>query len=114
MMALVHDLAEAQGTFAPSLLSFPPRLTLPKLKVGDIAPREGMPKAEKHRLEAVCPNLPSFISHGIDAIHVQEAMHNFVHEMLHDSPAAQQIDALWRVGFSLHPETCNSSTWTLV
>ncbi|CDO76300.1 hypothetical protein BN946_scf184917.g16 [Trametes cinnabarina] len=33
MMALVHDLAEAQ--------------------VGDIAPREGIPKAEKRRLEAV-------------------------------------------------------------
>ncbi|TFK86985.1 HD domain-containing protein [Polyporus arcularius HHB13444] len=56
MMALVHDLAEAQ--------------------VGDIAPREGIPKAEKQRLEA-------------------EAMHNFVHEMLHDSPAAQRIMALW-------------------
>ncbi|KDR67713.1 hypothetical protein GALMADRAFT_273060 [Galerina marginata CBS 339.88] len=56
MMALVHDLAEAQ--------------------VGDIAPREGIPKAEKHRLEA-------------------EAMHNFVHDMLHDSPAAQRINALW-------------------
>ncbi|KAI0741963.1 HD domain-containing protein [Daedaleopsis nitida] len=56
MMALVHDLAEAQ--------------------VGDIAPREGIPKAEKQRLEA-------------------EAMQNFVHEMLHDSPAAQKIMALW-------------------
>ncbi|OSD05342.1 HD domain-containing protein [Trametes coccinea BRFM310] len=57
MMALVHDLAEAQ--------------------VGDIAPREGIPKAEKRRLEA-------------------EAMHNFVHEMLHNSPAAQRIEALWK------------------
>ncbi|KAM5533821.1 hypothetical protein V8D89_012484 [Ganoderma adspersum] len=56
MIALVHDLAEAQ--------------------VGDIAPREGIPKAEKHRLEA-------------------EAMHNFVHEMLHNSPAAQRIMDLW-------------------
>ncbi|KAI0630804.1 HD domain-containing protein [Trametes polyzona] len=57
MMAVVHDLAEAQ--------------------VGDIAPREGIPKAEKRRLEA-------------------EAMHNFVHEMLHSSPAAQRIEALWK------------------
>ncbi|EKM50521.1 uncharacterized protein PHACADRAFT_129797 [Phanerochaete carnosa HHB-10118-sp] len=57
MMALVHDLAEAQ--------------------VGDIAPREGIPKAEKRRLEA-------------------EAMDNFVYEMLHDSPAAQRIRALWQ------------------
>ncbi|KAI0793865.1 HD domain-containing protein [Fomes fomentarius] len=56
MMALVHDLAEAQ--------------------VGDIAPHEGISKAEKRRLEA-------------------EAMHNFVHEMLHDSPAAQRIMTLW-------------------
>ncbi|PPQ85248.1 hypothetical protein CVT25_010021 [Psilocybe cyanescens] len=56
MMALVHDLAEAQ--------------------VGDIAPREGIPKAEKHRLES-------------------EAMHNIVHDMLHNSPAAQKINSLW-------------------
>lgn len=57
MMCLVHDLAEAQ--------------------VGDIAPREGIPKAEKRRLET-------------------EAMRNFVQEMLHDSPAAQKIEALWK------------------
>ncbi|KAI0332755.1 hypothetical protein GY45DRAFT_1368979 [Cubamyces sp. BRFM 1775] len=57
MMALVHDLAEAQ--------------------VGDIAPREGIPKAEKRRLEA-------------------EAMHSFVHEMLHNNPSAQRIEALWK------------------
>ncbi|KAF8909932.1 HD domain-containing protein [Mucidula mucida] len=57
MMALVHDLAEAQ--------------------VGDITPREGISKAEKHRLE-------------------EEAMHNFMHEMLHDSPAAQRMEALWK------------------
>ncbi|KDQ50747.1 hypothetical protein JAAARDRAFT_41836 [Jaapia argillacea MUCL 33604] len=57
MMCLVHDLAEAQ--------------------VGDIAPREGIPKAEKKRLE-------------------EEAMHNFVHEMLHNSPVAQRIQALWQ------------------
>ncbi|KIJ55207.1 hypothetical protein M422DRAFT_23821 [Sphaerobolus stellatus SS14] len=56
MLCVVHDLAEAQ--------------------VGDIAPREGIPKAEKRRLEA-------------------EAMHNFVHDMLHNSPAAQRIEALW-------------------
>ncbi|TFK39492.1 HD domain-containing protein [Crucibulum laeve] len=56
-MSLVHDLAEAQ--------------------VGDIAPREGIPKAEKRKREA-------------------DAMHNFVHVMLHNSPAAQRIEALWR------------------
>lgn len=46
--------------------------------MGDIAPREGIPKAEKHRLEA-------------------EAMHNIVHDMLHNSPAAQKINSLWLV-----------------
>jgi len=46
-------------------------------KVGDIAPREGIPKAEKHRLES-------------------DAMHNFVHDMLHNSPAARRIESLWR------------------
>ncbi|KAL5531569.1 hypothetical protein ACEPAG_4446 [Sanghuangporus baumii] len=57
LMCLVHDLAEAQ--------------------VGDIAPREGIPKEEKQRLEA-------------------EAMQNFVHVMLHSSPAALRIEALWK------------------
>lgn len=57
MMCIVHDLAEAQ--------------------VGDIAPSEGISKAEKRKLET-------------------DAMHNFVHEMLHDSPAAQRIMALWQ------------------
>ncbi|KAI0642433.1 HD domain-containing protein [Trametes meyenii] len=57
MMALVHDLAEAQ--------------------VGDIAPRERIPKTEKRRLEA-------------------DAMRNFVHDMLHNSPAAQRMHALWK------------------
>ncbi|KAG2040109.1 HD domain-containing protein [Suillus americanus] len=56
MMAVVHDLAEAQ--------------------VGDITPREGISKQAKQRLEA-------------------EAMHNFVHDMLHGSPAALRIEALW-------------------
>ena len=46
--------------------------------MGDITPWEGIPKEEKHRLEA-------------------EAMHNFVHDMLHNSPAAQRIESLWRV-----------------
>ncbi|KAF9785193.1 HD domain-containing protein [Thelephora terrestris] len=57
MLAVVHDLAEAQ--------------------VGDIAPRENIPKEEKRKLE-------------------EEAMHNFVYEMLHDSPPARRIKALWK------------------
>ncbi|OJA21199.1 hypothetical protein AZE42_01356 [Rhizopogon vesiculosus] len=56
MMAVVHDLAEAQ--------------------VGDITPREGISKQEKRRLEA-------------------EAMYNFMHDMLHGSPAALRIEAIW-------------------
>ncbi|GJJ11452.1 hypothetical protein Clacol_005685 [Clathrus columnatus] len=61
MLCVVHDLAEAQ--------------------VGDIAPREGIPKSEKQRLEAS---------------NLQEAMHNFVYDMLHYSAAAQRIEALWK------------------
>ena len=30
-------------------------------------------------------------------------MHNFVHEMLHHSPAAQRIEALWQVQLWLAP-----------
>jgi len=45
--------------------------------------------------------LPSFLfPYYMTLMHVQEAMHNFIHEMLHDSPAAQPIDALWRVSSS--------------
>jgi len=56
MLAVVHDLAEAH--------------------VGDITPRDNIPKAEKVRLET-------------------EAMRNFLHDMLHDSPAAKRIEKLW-------------------
>lgn len=72
MMAVVHDLAEAQGTTkakppvsTPSLSSLPQRVRclrysfpLSSPPVGDIAPREGIPKAEKRRLEAVRPSAP--------------------------------------------------------
>ena len=68
------------------------------IKVGDIAPRENIPKEEKRRLEAV----------GYGGFHLgvklntfQEAMHNFVREMLHDSPAARRIEALWEVRSSI-------------
>ncbi|KAG1741206.1 hypothetical protein EDD22DRAFT_921514 [Suillus occidentalis] len=47
-------------------------------QVGDITPREGISKPEKQRLEA-----------GV--------MRNFVHDMLHGSPAALRIEALWKV-----------------
>ncbi|KAG7093458.1 hypothetical protein E1B28_007134 [Marasmius oreades] len=50
---------------------------LAEAQVGDIAPHEGISKSEKRRLE-------------------EEAMHNFVHEMLHNSPAAQRIEALYK------------------
>ncbi|KAF4570048.1 hypothetical protein EYR40_009034 [Pleurotus pulmonarius] len=49
---------------------------LAEAQVGDITPREGFSKSEKNRLES-------------------EAMHNFVYDMLHYSPAAQRIEALW-------------------
>jgi len=47
--------------------------------VGDITPKEGISKETKAQLET-------------------EAMHNFVHDMLHNSSAAQRIEALWHVG----------------
>ncbi|THU75547.1 HD domain-containing protein [Dendrothele bispora CBS 962.96] len=50
---------------------------LAEAHVGDITPHEGISKQEKKRLEA-------------------EAMHNFVHDMLHNSPAAQRIEELWK------------------
>ena len=49
MMALVHDLAEAQGDSSIACkngIQFP-------LSVGDITPREGISKPEKKRLEEV-------------------------------------------------------------
>ena len=55
MLAIVHDLAEAQGNiyelFRYCLLMV--LFTNFYQSVGDIAPREGIPKAEKRRLEAV-------------------------------------------------------------
>lgn len=36
-------------------------------------------------------------------------MHNFVHEMLHDSPAAQRIMDLWNVWYS-KPQSCCQRT----
>ncbi|KAK7466265.1 hypothetical protein VKT23_004993 [Stygiomarasmius scandens] len=50
---------------------------LAEAHVGDITPHEGISKQEKKRLEG-------------------EAMHNFVHDMLHNSPAAQRIEELWQ------------------
>lgn len=50
---------------------------LAEAQVGDITPSEGISKEEKKRLES-------------------EAMHNFVHDMLHGSEAALKIEALWR------------------
>ncbi|KAG1860265.1 HD domain-containing protein [Suillus subalutaceus] len=52
------------------------KISTDDMAVGDITPREGISKQEKQRLEA-------------------EAMHNFVHDMLHGSPAALRIEALW-------------------
>ncbi|KAI6044462.1 HD domain-containing protein [Pisolithus marmoratus] len=50
---------------------------LAEAQVGDITPSEGISKEEKRQLEA-------------------EAMHNFVHDMLHRSEAALKIEALWK------------------
>ncbi|KAJ8591006.1 HD domain-containing protein [Rhizopogon salebrosus TDB-379] len=50
---------------------------LAEAQVGDITPREGISKEEKRQLEA-------------------EAMHNFMHGMLHGSPPALRIEAIWK------------------
>ncbi|KAG6902027.1 hypothetical protein C0995_005360 [Termitomyces sp. Mi166 len=53
------------------------------MTVGDIAPSENIPKEEKTRRELI-----------VDV--EQEAMHNFVNNMLHSSPAALRIFDLWK------------------
>ena len=55
MMTLVHDLlAEAQGDSMRIFHIFElSHNSSSFIKVGDIAPREAIPKAEKHRLESV-------------------------------------------------------------
>ncbi|KNZ72429.1 HD domain-containing protein C4G3.17 [Termitomyces sp. J132] len=56
---------------------------LAEAHVGDIAPSENVPKEEKIRL--------------LEIVNVeQEAMHNFVHDMLHGSPAALRVLDLWK------------------
>ena len=87
-MCVVHDLAEAQGNMVPSVspLRQSQNILFP---VGDIAPREGIPKEVKQQLKA-------------------EAMHNFVHDMLHDSPAAQRISSLWLVSYNTFREVYES------
>ncbi len=53
MMAVVHDLAEAQGAVVMIIVTFHSHLL--SAPVGDIAPQEGIPKAEKQRRESVRP-----------------------------------------------------------
>jgi putative hydrolases of HD superfamily len=93
-MCVVHDLAEAQGSVFCSATS---RCDLYSFSaVGDITPHEGISKAEKKRLEQVCPLDQSSLSDELFTIY-QEAMHNFVHDMLHGSPAALRIKSIWQV-----------------
>ena len=103
MMCVVHDLAEAQGKrpLVPArFASQPPSVDT----VGDITPREGIPKDEKRRLEEVGPfRRPCIVSPS--RTRLQEAMHNFVHDMLHASPAALRIEALWEVRPRHIPDT---------
>jgi putative hydrolase of HD superfamily len=81
MLAVVHDLAEAQ--------------------VGDITPDEGFSKQEKKQLEEVSTDDVHFVYISfIGQISWQDAINNFVSEMLHDSPAAKRIFALWKVRYA--------------
>jgi putative hydrolases of HD superfamily len=96
LLAVVHDIAEAQGLLTAPVTRDMKLISSVSYAVGDIAPREGIAKAEKRRLEKVrtylTPVIPSTDAQG-DSL--QEAMENFVREMLHDSPPAQRIMALW-------------------
>ena len=91
MMCVVHDLAEAQGMWAFCLCI---NEVLTVATVGDISPREGIPREEKCRLEAVGLALCPCVSPTRPR---QDAMHNFIHDMLHATPAALRIEALWKV-----------------
>jgi hypothetical protein len=53
MMAVVHDLAEAQGKSATYIVLCVAKISTDDMAVGDITPREGISKQEKQRLEAV-------------------------------------------------------------
>ncbi len=56
MMAVVHDLAEAQGAVVMIIVTLQTlHSDLLSAPVGDIAPQEGIPKAEKQRRESVRP-----------------------------------------------------------
>jgi hypothetical protein len=99
MMTVVHDLAEAQGAIPTRRLSRP-LLTLilydssqwATLLLERASPR---PKSagSKPCVKAISPRTLS--SADIEGGPAQEAMQNFVHEMLHDSPAALKIMSLW-------------------
>lgn len=65
--------------------------------VGDISPREEIPKEEKGRLETVRPRMLTTRSSTHHKFDQQEAMHNFIHDMLHTYPAALRMEALWEV-----------------
>jgi len=80
-MAVVHDLAEAH--------------------VGDIAPSDGISKEAKNMLESVSYLLHVYIR-VLLILTVQKAMENMVHVMLHSSPAALRIEALWKVAIYIY------------
>jgi putative hydrolase of HD superfamily len=76
MLAVVHDLAEAQ--------------------VGDITPYEGFTKEQKKKLEEVSRNILNSLIY-LTMQHPKDAMVNLTSEMLHNSPAGDRIMNLWKV-----------------
>lgn len=69
MMALVHDLAEAQGRYHDHNCIAQSYFEIGV--VGDIAPRENIPKAEKRRLEAVKSAILIFLAAYAHRTHEQ-------------------------------------------
>lgn len=91
MMAIVHDLAEAQGWHNEE--REPICLNLPRSRRYCTA--GGHIKGRKKEIGRSMYDSNLLYHQTISVL--QEAMHSFVHDMLHFSPPAQRIHALWKV-----------------
>ena len=91
MMAIVHDLAEAQGWHNEE--REPICLNLPRSRRYCTA--GGHIKGRKKEIGRSMYDSNLLYHQTISVL--QEAMHSFVHDMLHFSPPAQRIYALWKV-----------------
>ena len=105
-MALVHDLAEAQGASQHQYNRQPGNMLVSKWETSHL---ERESQGKKSNVLKQCVLAPfRIVSRHVEGLNgLKEAMHNFVHEMLHGSPAALRMEALWKVSrftvpFSAH------------